>query len=187
MFFEAPHSTPPVLKICYMEWYCGLSLLCLSKNMGAFQKILGLVDALGLFLVTRHPFVELFLLLMRTGDNLPEQSGSIPENFVDTVFRREYFMIYLHSVVYFICGTGMTLDMKRRQCGFAAGVHVAVVTAMTLHGSPKMTEYSMVRFWRNSPSPNHHHCLVLRPAFSLLLPFPYYYCSAVSYKLIKFV
>ena len=120
--------------------------------MGAFQKILGLVDALGLFLVTRHPFVELFLLLMRTGDNLPEQSGSIPENFVDTVFRREYFMIYLHSVVYFICGTGMTLDMKRRQCGFAAGVHVAVVTAMTLHGSPKMTEYSMVRFWRNSPS-----------------------------------
>ena len=99
--------------------------------MAVIEKALRLLDAVGLFIVTRFPFIELFLLLMSTGEQAENTPGARTLSFKDTL-RREYVIVYVHGAIFFVCGTGMTLDLMRRKCGFAAALHLAVYSAMTL-------------------------------------------------------
>ena len=53
-------------------------------------------------------------------------------------------MVYMHAAGFFVCGTGMTLDFKRRKCGFAAAVHEIVYAVMTLYQQKRYSEYLIV-------------------------------------------
>ncbi|XP_068721194.1 transmembrane protein 101-like [Montipora capricornis] len=112
--------------------------------MGTLDRTFRILDALGLFIVTRFPFIELFLLLMATGDQAEKTPLGKITNFRDT-FRREFILVYFNAFVFFVCGTGMTLDFKRRQCGFAAAVHAIVYTVITLYQQKGHSEYLIVR------------------------------------------
>ena len=111
--------------------------------MAALERTLRVLDALGLFIVTRFPFIELFILLMSTGEQAEKSPWGKIESFKDTL-RREYILVYVNAVIFFVCGTGMTLDFKRRKCGFAAALHVIVYTAMTLYQRQHHSEYLIV-------------------------------------------
>ena len=111
--------------------------------MATLDRTLRILDALGLFIVTRFPFIELFMLLMATGDQAEKTPFGKITNFKDT-FRREYIVVYMHALGFFVCGTGMTLDFKRRKCGFAAAVHEIVYAVMTLYQQKRYSEYLIV-------------------------------------------
>lgn len=111
--------------------------------MGTLERTLRLLDVLGLFIVTRFPFIELFMLLMATGEQAEKTPFGRITNFKDT-FRREYFLVYLNAAIFFVCGTGMTLDFKRRRCGFAAAAHEIIYTVIILYQQKRYSEYLIV-------------------------------------------
>lgn len=111
--------------------------------MATLERTLRLLDALGLFIVTRFPFIELFMLLMSTGEQAEKSSWGKIASFKDTL-RKEYILVYINAAAFFVCGTGMTLDFKRRKCGFAAALHAIVYTAMTLYRHQRYSEYMIV-------------------------------------------
>ena len=111
--------------------------------MAGLDRTLRILDALGLFLVTRFPFIELFMLLMSTGEKAESMPGGQIFTFRDTL-RREYVLVYVNAAVFFVCGTGMTMDFKRRKCGFAAAVHAVVYTTITLFQRKRYSEYLIV-------------------------------------------
>ena len=80
---------------------------------------------------------------MATGDQAEKTPFGKITNFKDT-FRREYIVVYMHAAGFFVCGTGMTLDFKRRKCGFAAAVHEIVYAVMTLYQQKRYSEYLIV-------------------------------------------
>lgn len=112
--------------------------------MAVLDRVLRVLDALGLFLITRFPFIELFVLLMSTGEEAENLPGARTLTFRDTL-RREYLLVYINALIFFVCGTGMTLDLKRRKCGLAAALHVVVYTGVTLYQLKKSSEYLIVR------------------------------------------
>ena len=116
-------------------------------TMTTLERTFRLLDALGLFIVTRFPFIELFLLLMSTGERAEKVSWLKITSFKDTL-RREYILVYLNAAIFFVCGTGMTLDIKRRKCGFAALLHAIVYTAVTLYQRERYSEFLIVSVWR---------------------------------------
>lgn len=111
--------------------------------MAGLDRTLRVLDALGLFLVTRFPFIELFMLLMSTGEKAENLPGGQTFTFRDTL-RREYVLVYVNAAVFFVCGTGMTLDFKRRKCGFVAALHAVVYTTITLFERKRYSEYLIV-------------------------------------------
>lgn len=111
--------------------------------MGTLERTLRLLDVLGLFIITRFPFIELFMLLMATGEQAEKTPFGRITNFKDT-FRQEYFLVYLNAAIFFVCGTGMTLDFKRRRCGFAAAAHEIVYTVIILYQQKRYSEYLIV-------------------------------------------
>ena len=111
--------------------------------MAVSDRVLRVLDALGLFLITRFPFIELFVLLMSTGEEAENLPGARTLTFRDTL-RREYLLVYINALIFFVCGTGMTLDLKRRKCGLAAALHVVVYTGVTLYQLKKSSEYLIV-------------------------------------------
>lgn len=120
-----------------------ISLRIFCTTMGPLERTFRVLDALGLFIVTRFPFIELFLLLMATGDQAEKTPSGKITNFKETL-RREYFLVYVNAFVFFVCGTGMTMDFKRRQCGFAAAVHELVYAVITLYQQKNRSEYLIV-------------------------------------------
>lgn len=111
--------------------------------MTTLERTFRLLDALGLFIVTRFPFIELFLLLMSTGERAEKAPGLKITSFKDTL-KQEYILVYLNAAIFFVCGTGMTLDFKRRKCGFAALLHAIVYTAVTLYQTERYSEFLIV-------------------------------------------
>lgn len=111
--------------------------------MAGLERTLRVLDALGLFIVTRFPFIELFTLLMSTGEKAERMPGARIFTFRDTL-RREYVLVYANAAVFFVCGTGMTLDFKRRKCGFAAALHAVVYTVIALFQHKSPSEYLIV-------------------------------------------
>ena len=111
--------------------------------MAGLDRTLRVLDALGLFIVTRFPFIELFILLMSTGEEAENSPGARTLSFKDTL-RREYVLVYINGIVFFVCGTGMTLDMKRRKCGLAAALHAIIYTGVTLFQRKGYSEYLIV-------------------------------------------
>lgn len=111
--------------------------------MAGLERTLRVLDALGLFIVTRFPFIELFILLMSTGEKAESMPGARIFTFRDTL-RREYVLVYANAAVFFVCGTGMTLDFKRRKCGFAAALHAVIYTVTTLFQRKSSSEYLIV-------------------------------------------
>lgn len=126
--------------------FCPLWFLDLF-TMTTLERTFRLLDALGLFIVTRFPFIELFLLLMSTGERAEKAPGLKITSFKDTL-RQEYILVYLNAAIFFVCGTGMTLDIKRRKCGFAALLHAIVYTAVTLYQTERYSEFLIVSAWR---------------------------------------
>ena len=120
-----------------------ISLQVFCTTMGSLERTVRILDALGLFIVTRFPFIELFLLLMATGDQAEKTPIGKITNFRDTL-RKEYFLVYVNAFVFFVCGTGMTMDFKRRQCGFAAAIHELVYAVITLYQQKNRSEYLIV-------------------------------------------
>lgn len=116
-------------------------------TMTTLERTFRLLDALGLFIVTRFPFIELFLLLMSTGERAEKAPGLKITSFKDTL-KQEYILVYLNAAIFFVCGTGMTLDFKRRKCGFAALLHAIVYTAVTLYQTERYSEFLIVSAWR---------------------------------------
>lgn len=111
--------------------------------MATLERTLRLLDALGLFIVTRFPFIELFMLLMATGEQAEKTPFGKITSFKDTL-KREYILVYTNAVIFFICGTGMTLDFKRRKCGFAAALHAIFYTILTIYQRQRYSEYFIV-------------------------------------------
>ena len=112
--------------------------------MAGLERTLRVLDALGLFIVTRFPFIELFILLMSTGEKAERMPGArIIFSFRDTL-RREYVLVYANAAVFFVCGTGMTLDFKRRKCAVAAALHAVIYTATALFERTSPSEYLIV-------------------------------------------
>lgn len=112
--------------------------------MAGLERTLRVLDALGLFIVTRFPFIELFILLMSTGEKAERMPGARIFTFRDTL-RREYVIVYANAAVFFVCGTGMTLDFKRRKCAVAAALHAVIYTAAALFERTTPSEYLIVR------------------------------------------
>ena len=111
--------------------------------MAGLERTLRVLDALGLFIITRFPFIELFTLLMSTGEKAEHMPGTRIFTFRDTL-RREYAFVYANAAVFFVCGTGMTLDFKRRKCGVAAALHAVIYTATALFQQKSPSEYLIV-------------------------------------------
>ena len=155
----SPTPTPPkrtailvsrafIHKTCFLsnfrsEFARPISLRIFCTTMGSLERTVRILDALGLFIVTRFPFIELFLLLMATGDQAEKTPIGKIANFRDTL-RKEYFLVYVNAFVFFVCGTGMTMDFKRRQCGFAAAIHELVYAVITLYQQKNRSEYLIV-------------------------------------------
>lgn len=111
--------------------------------MAGLERTLRVLDVLGLFIVTRFPFIELFILLMSTGEKAERMPGARIFTFRDTL-RREYVLVYVNAAVFFLCGTGMTLDFKRRKCAVAAALHAVIYTATALFERTTPSEYLIV-------------------------------------------
>ena len=149
------HVSPSFILFCFCsiksELVLSLSKLTLSNStMAGLDRTLRVLDALGLFLVTRFPFIELFMLLMSTGEKAENLPGGQTFTFRDTL-RREYVLVYVNAAVFFVCGTGMTLDFKRRKCGFVAALHAVVYTTITLFERKRYSEYLIVSIFKISP------------------------------------
>lgn len=121
-----------------------------DSTMAGLDRTLRVLDALGLFIVTRFPFIELFMLLMSTGERADSLPGVQTLSFKDTL-RKEYVLVYINAAIFFVCGTGMTLDFKRRKCGFAAALHAVIYTTMTLFQRKQYSEYLIVSKLINIP------------------------------------
>ena len=134
------HIICPFISVCPL-WFLDLF------TMTTLERTFRLLDALGLFIVTRFPFIELFLLLMSTGERAEKAPGLKITSFKDTL-KQEYILVYLNAAIFFVCGTGMTLDFKRRKCGFAALLHAIVYTAVTLYQTERYSEFLIVSAWR---------------------------------------
>lgn len=80
---------------------------------------------------------------MSTGEKAERMPGARIFTFRDTL-RREYVLVYVNAAVFFLCGTGMTLDFKRRKCAVAAAVHAVIYTATALFERTTPSEYLIV-------------------------------------------
>ena len=103
--------------------------------MGALEKLLYVLDLLASFILTRFPYVCILTLLLQAGQRNIRQ----PETWLETVFEPTY----VHAIIYFICGGGMTADATRRVAGFGAAVHTGFFAAKTLVKS-RLSEWLMV-------------------------------------------
>jgi len=81
---------------------------------------------------------------MATGEQAEKTPFGKITSFKDTL-KREYILVYTNAVIFFICGTGMTLDFKRRKCGFAAALHAIFYTILTIYQRQRYSEYFIVR------------------------------------------
>ena len=119
-------------EIYFLLWMLPWILVLYCYIRYVLQRTPRVLDALGLFIVTRFPFIELFILLSSTGEKARD------------TLRREYALVYANAAVFLVCGTGMTLDFKRRQCGFAAALHAVIYTATALFQRKSPSEYLIV-------------------------------------------
>lgn len=153
--------------------------------MAGLDRTLRVLDALGLFIVTRFPFIELFMLLMSTGEKAESLPGGQIFTFRDTL-RQEYVLVYANAAVFFLCGTGMTLDFKRRKCGFAAALHAVIYTTMTLFQRKSDSEYFIVSITRPvalillSLFYIHVHMCFLSSPYYMLRSFSSVWCAFVK-------
>lgn len=98
--------------------------------MGVVQKLVVAFDFLAIFIITRYPYLEIFLLFMSMSDS--NGRIGIVRSFSESLQQRENVIVYIHAAIYFVCATGMTIDIKRRQFGFAAFIHLAIVTTLSV-------------------------------------------------------
>ena len=98
--------------------------------MAIVRKLVVVFDFLAIFIITRYPYLEIFLLFMTMSDS-NGRIGAV-RNFTESLQQRENVIVYIHAAVYFLCATGMTLDIKKRYCGFVAFIHLATVTAFSV-------------------------------------------------------
>lgn len=103
--------------------------------MGALEKVLYVLDFIAGFVLTRFPYVCILTLLLRAGQQKMRQ----PDTWLETMVEPTY----VHAMIYFICGGGMTVDATRRVAGFAAAVHTGYFAAMTLI-RPRFSQWIMV-------------------------------------------
>ena len=118
------------LNYCRFGFTLSFWILTWFIIMRVVERLVVAFDFLAVFIITRYPYLEIFLLLMSMGDK-GGQIGSI-RSFTESLQQRENVIVYVHAAVYFLCATGMTLDIKRRQSGFAAFIHLVIVTALSV-------------------------------------------------------
>ena len=103
--------------------------------MGALEKLLYVLDALASFILTRFPYVCILTLLLQAGQRNLRQPATWFEAILEPT--------YIHAVIYFICGGGMTVDVTRRVAGFGAAVHTGFFAVKTLV-KPRFSQWLMV-------------------------------------------
>lgn len=133
--------------------------------MGFFEKFVFLADMIGFFLVTRYPYFDLFCMLMKEGRSTESYRGVnkayTPSTSIFSMqMLRENFEVYLHGSIYFVCATGMTLDIGRRNCGLVSAFHIVYLAISSCFENKQWSEFMMVRnssfhdFLHLSPSPS---------------------------------
>ncbi|XP_028399833.1 uncharacterized protein LOC114523170 [Dendronephthya gigantea] len=109
--------------------------------MGALEKVLYVLDLIAGFVLTRFPYVCILTLLLQAGQERMRQ----PDTWIETMLEPTY----VHAMIYFVCGGGMTVDATRRAAGFAAAVHTGYFAAMSLI-RPRFSQWIMIKvFARN--------------------------------------
>ncbi|EDO46567.1 predicted protein [Nematostella vectensis] len=111
--------------------------------MGFLEKTLIIADMIGLFLVTRYPYFDLFCLLMRMGSKADTVKMKVDSIF-DTL-RPEYLSFYLNGAIFFVCGTAMTLDMRRRTFGIVSAFHIFISAILLCFENQRWSEFMMVK------------------------------------------
>jgi hypothetical protein len=105
------------------------------SNMSALEKLLYILDLLASFILTRFPYVCILTLLLQAGQRNIKQ----PHTWFEVMFEPTY----VHAMIYFICGGGMTVETTRKAAGFGAAVHTGYFAVKTLV-KPHVTEWLMV-------------------------------------------
>ena len=103
--------------------------------MGALEKLLYVLDLLASFILTRFPYFCILTLLLQAGQRKIKQP--------DTWFEAMFEPTYVHAIIYFICGGGMTVDATRRVAGLGAALHAGFFAVKTLV-KPHVSEWLMV-------------------------------------------
>ena len=103
--------------------------------MGAIEKLLYVLDLLASFILTRFPYVCILTLLLGAGQRKQRQPG--------TWFETMFEPTYVNTIIYFICGGGMTVDVSRRVAGIGAAIHTGYFAVKTL-AKPRFSEWLMV-------------------------------------------
>mgnify|MGYP002803579238 FL=1 len=106
--------------------------------MGALEKLLYVLDLLASFILTRFPYVCILTLLLQAGERKIKQ----PETWFEAMFEPTY----VHAMIYFICGGGMTVDTTRRVAGLGAAVHTGFFAVKTLV-RPHVSEWLMIKMF----------------------------------------
>lgn len=118
--------------------------------MGFFEKFVILSDMIGFFLVTRYPYFDLFCMLMKIGRSTENSRGinkayTLSTSIFSMEMLRENFEVYVHGSIYFVCATGMTLDIGRRNCGLFSAFHIVFLAVSTCFENRQWSEFMMVR------------------------------------------
>ena len=103
--------------------------------MRALGKLLYVLDALASFILTRFSYVCILTLLLQAGQRKLRQPSSWSEVMLEPT--------YIHAMIYFICGGGMTVEVTRRVAGFGAAVHAGFFAVKTLV-KPEFSQWLMV-------------------------------------------
>lgn len=119
--------------------------------MGFFQKFVILADILGFFLITRYPYVDLFCILMRHASmaDLKKQGSfdhSAGRMAMTMEMIKQNFEVFVNGALFFVCATGMTLNMQRRNCGLIAAFHVVCTAILTCFEHRQWSEFMIVSY-----------------------------------------
>lgn len=119
------------------------------NRMSFFQKFIIIADIFGFFIITRYPYVDLFCILMRHGSMADSSkqgtfnpSAGRLEMTMDAI--KQNFEVFINGAIFFVCATGMTLDMQRRGCGVMAAFHVVCAAIMTCIEHKQWSEFMIV-------------------------------------------